>query len=102
MKQAEKFISENRAKCEESVITNIWVEYAIALKEKEGLNGYIHFLEQKIAEYPLANDLNYTLNSAMYQKLSITAPDKAMAYLENNIKLEPYMAIPENIIIESI
>lgn len=95
MKQAEKFISENRAKCEESVITNIWVEYAIALKEKEGLNGYIHFLEQKIAEYPLANDLNYTLNSAMYQKLSITAPDKAMAYLENNIKLEPYMAIPE-------
>lgn len=95
MRQAEKFISENRVKCEESVITNIWVEYAIALKEKEGLSGYIHFLEQKIVEYPLANDLNYTLNSAMYQKLSIIAPDQAMTYLENNIKLEPYMAIPE-------
>lgn len=47
MKQADIFLSENKGKCKESVITNVWVEYAIALKEKEGLNSYIAFFKIK-------------------------------------------------------
>lgn len=95
IKQAETFISKNMEICDDALISNVMVEHAITIKERDGLNGYVCFLEQKVREYPNSKDLEYTLNSAMYQKLVITKPKEAMIYLEKNLMIEAYMAIPE-------
>lgn len=95
MKQASSFIETHKQLCTLDDISDTCVEYAIAIKEKEGLLGYIGVLTDMSKKYPQAVGIKYLLNSALYQRDSIFNPIKAEEYLLENKKHENEMTLPD-------
>lgn len=95
METALNFIDDNFNYCPEFLVTNVWVEYSISLKELEGIKGQIEFLSEKTLLYPNAWDLAYTYNTALYEKFNDTLPEKSIKYLHLNKELGDEVTVPE-------
>lgn len=76
-----------------NTIYEVYTEYAIAVKEIDGIDSYIESLDYSLKKYPSAHSIRFLLNSAMYQKICLNSPVAAAVFVEDNEKLRDYLPI---------
>ena len=97
MKNARAFVDEYSNLPESHTVYEVCTEYAIAVKEKEGLDGYIESLKADYDSYPLAHTILFLLNSAQYQRAYPYYPNKAKKYIEETETISKQLSASDDI-----
>lgn len=95
MKDAKNVIEVNSEIPDNHTVYEVYMEYAIAVKETDGLDAYIESLENSLKKYPLVYMFRFLLNSAKYQKAYIFSPKEAKKYVEDTDDFRRFLAIPD-------